>query len=978
MSKAKKKRNAIKMRNQPPNVGFPSNGQADQEFHLGPSMLPAKEGCQKDVQTYFDQPTTKGYFKGRGGYHPHLQTPKFITATRFAQARAEEMRVMLKTVSRKSSNSQLFHTLPRHMRRRAMGHDIKRLPRRLREMAKKEMDKVVHQKKEQSKSKCRKARRRHRNLQIEFNRRQLKNIWLETHIWHAKRFHMVKKWGYCLGDRATTKCYRACFRAMTSECLLQDISYYCCLELFGKEDELLKALAPLCNSDAGPTFAATQYLSGKRQGALILYRKNKYPLQVLGPITFIWKPRSGTAPSSEIRQLWIWAHPTLKPVILAELRDVCQCAKGIVVPDCVGKKRKRTDEGDSLVRVKKILGDGTRDPLEHYSWDSASTGITISDLTMEIVRYRLIGPLSNCVLAEALKTAVLHKEIRTLKEDPHTWWTEYCKDVDNVSCHARQAAVFQLLQAIGSPAEVPSGTVLGLTTGDPRVNLPKKRSIPRPDLKSEDKEKARQLSLEGASVECARSLLWNEVVRKSVTENKISEQEINRLRRELLVPGSKLELGVSESKIPVLIIQQPGRVAGDERRGWGAGWDICLPKGWGMAFWMSFIYRGARIGGLKEGFHHSLCKGTPHIPNDFPDCPAGVQTAKELETRLLEKFNRRPPAKRTNYVKHGSVAPFLCPWKQLTHNWEAKYKTEAEGASAKVLGGKICEEGMRMSNHCKLQQAGTATIGMDLTETLDSKDATSQSTIEKIQPAPAEDTDEQVISFCVLRCRRLIKQLSYWCRPSQKGRKIQQELTAGDVEPLICLYPRTLVWVRLSLMKKGTPEMHAMICIPLQEDLMHLRKDGQYSGPQEPKHSDHFKHNILKLKKLKRKKKSKHTISHEGVSVSTAGDPNHEDADPGALVEQTKENIGEMPDLTLGLWPEPLPDVSSHCSRMVLGFVTQGDFSLAVGCGEAVGFVSLTGLLHMLARQPIDRKGTILVRNPASLQYRFAELTIDI
>lgn len=76
-------------------------------------------------------------------------------------------------------------------------------------------------KKEQAKSKSRRARRRHGNLLLEFNRRQRKNIWLETHIWHAKRFHMVKKWGYCLGDRPTYKCYRPCYRAMSSHCLLQ-------------------------------------------------------------------------------------------------------------------------------------------------------------------------------------------------------------------------------------------------------------------------------------------------------------------------------------------------------------------------------------------------------------------------------------------------------------------------------------------------------------------------------------------------------------------------------------------------------------------------------------------------------------------------------------------------------------------------------------------------------------------------------------
>lgn len=82
--------------------------------------------------------------------HKHKQRPLFRdlllvtlpfppTASTFAQARAAEISAMLKAVAQKSSNSLVFQTLPRHMRRRAMSHNVKRLPRRLHEMAKKEV-----------------------------------------------------------------------------------------------------------------------------------------------------------------------------------------------------------------------------------------------------------------------------------------------------------------------------------------------------------------------------------------------------------------------------------------------------------------------------------------------------------------------------------------------------------------------------------------------------------------------------------------------------------------------------------------------------------------------------------------------------------------------------------------------------------------------------------------------------------------------
>lgn len=169
---------------------------------------------------------------------------------------------MLKAVTKTTGSCHVFGALPKHMRRRAMSHNTKRLPCRLREVAnrmvkqKYSLFNLLHnifclffhrlsiseyidisvsfllqrerslqagpkKKKEQAKRKSRKARRRHGNLLLEFNRRQRKNIWLETHIWHAKRFHMVKKWGYCLGNKPTYKCYRSCHRAMSGHCLLQ-------------------------------------------------------------------------------------------------------------------------------------------------------------------------------------------------------------------------------------------------------------------------------------------------------------------------------------------------------------------------------------------------------------------------------------------------------------------------------------------------------------------------------------------------------------------------------------------------------------------------------------------------------------------------------------------------------------------------------------------------------------------------------------
>ncbi|XP_039709981.1 LOW QUALITY PROTEIN: ribonucleases P/MRP protein subunit POP1 [Pteropus medius] len=974
MSNAKERKHAKKMRNQPTNVTLSSGFVADRgvKHHNGggrPFRAQKQEsffGTSRQRQAKMahysptgpdvnEQSSSRVMFKKKGGWKTgpediSQEIPKYITASTFAQARAAEISAMLTAVTQKSSNSLVFQTLPRHMRRRAMSHNVKRLPRRLREIAQKEAEKSVHQKKEHSKNKCHKARRCHINRILEFNRRQKKNIWLETHIWHAKRFHMVKKWGYCLGERPTVKSHRACYRAMTNRCLLQDLSYYCCLELKGKEEEILKALSPMCSIDTGLTFAAVHCLSGKRQGSLMLYRANKYPREMLGPVTFIWK----SGDSAESRQLWIWLHPTLKQDILEEIKATCQCMEptksAVCIPDPlltpsqeesqtalpdkkIVKKRKRRDDGENAKPIKKFIGDGTRDPHQPYSWLSPTTGILISDLTMEMNRFRLIGPLSHSILTEALKIASVHTEEEDTEKTPHHWWVETCKNADSVSLHHRQGAMFELLGGITSPAEIPAGTILGLTVGDPRINLPQKRSkvLPNPE-------------------KC---------------------QGFNRKRSELLVPGSQLVLGPHESKIPLLLIQQPGKVTGDDRRGWGGGWDVLLPKGWGMAFWIPLIYRGARVGGLKEAIVHSQYKRSPYIPGDFPDCPAGVLFAEEQAQNLLEKYKRRPPAKRPNYVKLGTLAPFCCPWEQLTQDWESRVQAQEESSVASspsseesdLRGDRVPCPPTPEKTHQVSDEAGTSLHDSSKPEGAMDTECPAQAGTEWEMNQDATSS-----LLCVLRNRTSLKLLSAWCGPisgdSRAARRApgrgQQELTREACLSVLDRFPRALVWVGLSLLRKGSPEPHTMICVPAKEDFLQLSRDQLYCGPQEPKHSDPFKSKIRKQEEKKKIEKRQ----NQGRAVSEG------------LAEEDSTAGPRAP--TLGLWSGPLPNVTSHCSRVLLGYVTQGDFSMAVGCGEALGFVSLTGLLDMLSSQPAAERGLVLLRPPASLQYRFARIAIEV
>ena len=58
--------------------------------------------------------------------------------------------------------------------------------------------------------------------------------WMETHIWHAKRFHVQAIWGHKVPVRCNDKCKRGVYRfTQLSSCLI-DLSYYQTVSLSSK------------------------------------------------------------------------------------------------------------------------------------------------------------------------------------------------------------------------------------------------------------------------------------------------------------------------------------------------------------------------------------------------------------------------------------------------------------------------------------------------------------------------------------------------------------------------------------------------------------------------------------------------------------------------------------------------------------------------------------------------------------------------
>nr|SVE83122.1 EOG090X07PD [Daphnia magna] len=288
--------------------------------------------------------------------------PSDISVVRFATVRAQEIVALTKMIENPQTTKLIFQKLPCHMRRRAMSHNPNRMPRLLREAHKSQMAKSGPALK--PKRPRRKYRRRPSRLLEEYKKRSSKMSWLETHLWHAKRFHMTAKWGYRLPEKSCARGHRFCHRSVAEHCLLVDISYLCCIEIQGPQNAIIHELAPLCDPKTGPTFGASSFLNGTREGRVTIFQKNSFSRGPIGLVTFLW--RHGETP--DMRTLWIWCHPAFYEQFLVELNS------------------SYGSNSDSLIEQIKIK-------------------ITLNKGKLN--RFRLRGPLAHSVISN-----LLDKEIR--------------------------------------------------------------------------------------------------------------------------------------------------------------------------------------------------------------------------------------------------------------------------------------------------------------------------------------------------------------------------------------------------------------------------------------------------------------------------------------------------------------------------------------------------------------------------------------
>ena len=89
---------------------------------------------------------------------------------------------------------------------------------------------------------------------------------------------------------------------------------------------------------------------------------------------------------------------------------------------------------------------------------------------------------------------------------------------------------------------------------------------------------------------------------------------------------------------------------------------LIVPQGWGMPFLSSLIYTGTRVGGQRERETQAFEAGCAYFPRDFPVTEAYDMYTEDRAEEERDAWERKPPAKRPNYDKLGTLSPWQADW----------------------------------------------------------------------------------------------------------------------------------------------------------------------------------------------------------------------------------------------------------------------------------------------------------------------------
>ncbi|KAI0393411.1 ribonucleases P/MRP protein subunit POP1-domain-containing protein [Xylariaceae sp. FL0594] len=539
--------------------------------------------------------------------------------------------------SRTSGTSRAFQKVPFTLRRRTAAHDYKRVPKRLHRRAQREMaedntptvnSRTRKPKTSKSRLRAETARRlgilaKRKRLQKDKNgvvsgstvivtraprpkirrnelnalpvtapryrKRQLKKVWLPTHMWHAKRARMTLPseplWGFSIPLTPTQKNYRPTHRVQWEKgAMTWDMSYMSTIGLFGKESILKHVLVDIgLTQDSLWTEKGKRWRAGAVHWTGNLSRRVSTSHQCIAPATVIWCPvKTVETPEKDAssRQVFIRIHPAS---FLEAFNELLRIIKGYT-------------------------------PRPY-----------IQDLRHEIGSIEITGPDSTEALLGVLKPYGVDSE-----EGP--------------------VSRFKSLLGLRDPASLPLGAMLALSIADPRLSYPPRKLQPPA---ATDQQTQLDLLESISAFRNDEGLqpyqLFDRDARFRASKLP-SQQSLNR-RRGKADPGAPLKPTDADPPIPIMLLASRNGTGTHIPGTWTIllPWKCVQPVWLSLMHYPLSTGGNPKFGGLDEIRQLAFERGQPWFPGDAPGTDAGnAWETREREVRR-KKWASRPKGKRTQW-----------------------------------------------------------------------------------------------------------------------------------------------------------------------------------------------------------------------------------------------------------------------------------------------------------------------------------------
>jgi ribonuclease P/MRP protein subunit POP1 len=615
------------------------------------SGRPAKRNKLLNARTLSSQPADAALKDGQ------------LDVDAFVRARAFEITALERGMqgAKKALTTRAHQSVPRDLRRRTASHNVKRVPKRLRERAKREMKEdgagtVEARRRKPRDSKgwvradtakrlkhlallSRKKRGEHKGPNItteapkikngvlsegirpesKFRKRQRSKTWLPTHIWHSKRAHMTTPvkplWRFSLALTPTEKSYRPTHRASLERgAVAWDMSYMSTIGLAGKLESVLSILKMLgVDGEDAWGKKGVKWRNGTRfwQG----WVHGSQTKRAIAPVTIIW------------------------------------CSEDSEDPDMAMSNVKDEDPRQMEINSKRRLLIRIHPSAFLQLWNHlarASTTpkspIIVEDLRYEIGSIDITGPGSTEALTGTLWPTKADSNPTNFKSPAETW---------------------KALRASTNPATLPVGALLPFEVTDPRLHHPP-RSIPTPP--QDTSEQLIEILSEWPPDRHPQPAHLFSADLRFAASRLPSQKSINR-RKGDADPGKYPDARPTDPKIPIMLLASR---SGRPSQGGQGTWTILLPWKCVQPVWYMLLHYPlstggvVRFGGVRENRQVTFEAGQPWFPGDFPGTAAGqAWETREREARRLE-WERKPKGRRVEYdgvdLKNGEKGEIGIGW----------------------------------------------------------------------------------------------------------------------------------------------------------------------------------------------------------------------------------------------------------------------------------------------------------------------------